>query len=48
LFNDLFDCRQESDYEDFFQVDPELPSRWLLQVEIFIEQMCSMALPKDS
>lgn len=37
LFNTLFDARQESDYEDFFNVDPDEATPWLKQVEEFIQ-----------
>lgn len=36
LYNTLFDARQESDYVDFFRVDPEEVLQWLSQAERFI------------
>jgi uncharacterized protein (UPF0332 family) len=36
LYNTLFDSRQESDYEDFFRIDPEEVLQWLSQAERFI------------
>jgi len=35
-FNTLFDARQESDYEDFFTIDPDEAVPWLEQAEKFI------------
>ena len=37
VYNDLFEYRQESDYEDFFRVDPDVLGPWLAQTERFIE-----------
>lgn len=37
FYNDLFEYRQESDYEDFFQIDPQLLAPWLAQAQQFIE-----------
>jgi uncharacterized protein (UPF0332 family) len=36
LYNSLFDTRQESDYEDFFNADPDETGAWLAQAEQFI------------
>lgn len=48
LFNDLFDYRQESDYEDFFKIDPSLPRLWIAQVEGFIDTLSALSLQDGS
>ncbi|GEM_PF-3573756 len=47
LFNDLFDYRQESDYEDFFKIDPSLPRLWVEQVEGFIDSLSALSMQGD-
>jgi uncharacterized protein (UPF0332 family) len=42
FYNDLFESRQESDYEDFFRVDPDLIGPWLNQAEQFIAAIVQM------
>lgn len=42
LYNDLFEYRQESDYEDFFQIDPSLLAPWLTQTQQFIEAITKL------
>lgn len=42
VYNDLFDRRQESDYEDFFEVDPDLLPEWLDQVERFVRTISDL------
>ena len=37
FYNDLFEHRQESDYADFYQVDPSLLPSWLDQAQQFID-----------
>jgi len=42
LYNTLFDSRQESDYADFFLVDPVEAALWQEQTELFIKQIATM------
>ena len=42
FYNDLFEYRQESDYEDFFQIDPSLLTPWLAQAQQFIEAVAKL------
>ncbi len=43
LYNDLFEYRQQSDYEDFFRAEPPLLSAMLSQAEQFIEVIGKLA-----
>ena len=43
FYNDLFESRQESDYEDFFRVDPQLVGPWLDKAEQFIEAIVELS-----
>jgi uncharacterized protein (UPF0332 family) len=37
IYNELFNLRHESDYEDFYQADEKLVLQLIPQVEIFLE-----------
>ncbi|MBI5472044.1 MAG: HEPN domain-containing protein [Ignavibacteriae bacterium] len=39
LYNTLFDLRQESDYEDFFRLTPELVKPWVPLTNDFITRV---------
>jgi len=47
LYNDLFEYRQESDYEDFFQIDPALITPWLAKTEEFIDTLAKLIIQVD-
>jgi len=36
FYNDLFESRQESDYQDFFRIEPETITPWIEQTETFM------------
>ena len=42
FYNDLFEYRQESDYEDFYLVDPQLLPGWLAQAQEFLEAIAKL------
>jgi uncharacterized protein (UPF0332 family) len=42
LYNQLFDCRQESDYEDFFKAEESEVLPWLEEAEQFIDAVKSL------
>lgn len=42
FYNDLFEYRQESDYEDFYLVDPQLLPGWLAQAQEFIDSIAKL------
>lgn len=42
LYNALFDCRQESDYEDFFTADPDEATSWVQQAALFIDTVAGL------
>ena len=42
FYNDLFEYRQESDYEDFFYIDPQLLEPWLAQAQQFIDTIADL------
>jgi hypothetical protein len=42
LYNDLFELRQESDYEDFVRVDPDILPGYLAQTEHFVHTVAQM------
>ena len=46
FYNDLFESRQEGDYEDFFRVDPKLVTLWLDQAKRFVQAIVEL-LEKD-
>ncbi len=45
FYNDLFESRQEGDYEDFFQADPQLLPPWIQKAEQFVKAIEAL-LPK--
>ena len=47
FYNDLFEYRQESDYEDFFETDPDLLAPWLDQAQQFIDAIAGL-LPSSA
>jgi uncharacterized protein (UPF0332 family) len=47
VYNELFEYRQGSDYEDFFQVEPNLIPRWLPQVDRFVEALAEATKHPD-
>ena len=42
LYNSLFDTRNESDYEDFFNADPDEVLPWLEKTPVFLDQIKQM------
>ena len=42
FYNDLFESRQESDYEDFLRIDPQLLTPWLDQAQRFIDAIADL------
>jgi len=48
LYNDLFEYRHESDYEDFFCLDSDLLPPWLDQVEQFIDFVAALLTVQGS
>jgi len=42
LYNSLFDTRNESDYEDFFNADPAEVLPWLEKTPVFLDQIKQM------
>ena len=43
FYNEIFECRQHSDYEDFFRVEPHVVRPWLSQAEMFIREIAALA-----
>lgn len=42
VYNDLFERRQESDYEDFFTFEETEVTPWMGQATEFVEAICSL------
>lgn len=38
----VFDFRQESDYEDFFTIDPDEAAPWIVQADQFIHHVATL------
>ena len=47
FYNDLFESRQEGDYEDFFQIDPQILEPWIDKAGQFIDAIAEF-LPKPA
>ncbi|MCD4820034.1 MAG: HEPN domain-containing protein [Candidatus Cloacimonetes bacterium] len=46
LYNILFDYRQQSDYEDLFEIQKEKVTPWIFQTKEFINQIEKLILEK--
>lgn len=45
FYNNLFETRHESDYEDFYQPEPETVRTWLPEAERFIGAVEDLIMP---
>jgi uncharacterized protein (UPF0332 family) len=48
FYNDLFEYRQEGDYEDFFEVDPDMVHPWIVQAGTFIQVITELIQQRKS
>ncbi len=42
LYNELFERRQQGDYEDFYEADPDEARSWLEQAECFVKEIAAL------